>query len=87
MLFFGSIAAALAALGFALLGFLGIHYFASGQFSPHKWAGFAGASTLILAMFVFLMGLIGDMLNRHRIYLEELLYRERERTKRGERNA
>ena len=30
-------------------------------------------------------GLIGDMLNRHRIYLEELLYRERERTTRGER--
>jgi hypothetical protein len=26
------------------------------------------------------MGLIGDMLNRHRIYLEELLYRERIRS-------
>jgi hypothetical protein len=23
------------------------------------------------------LGLIGDMMNRHRIYLEELLYRER----------
>ena len=24
------------------------------------------------------IGLIGDMLNRHRIYLEELLYRQRQ---------
>ena len=74
-------------LTFALLGFLGFHYLASGQFSPHKWAGFAGSSALMLALFVFLMALIGDMLNRHRIYLEELLYRERERSKPGERDA
>ena len=33
----------------------------------------------MLALLVFVTGLIGDMLNRHRIYLEELLYRERER--------
>ena len=33
------------------------------------------------------MGLIGDMLNRHRIYLEELLYRERDRATRRERGA
>jgi hypothetical protein len=41
----------------------------------------------VLALSVFFIGLIGDMLNRHRIYLEELLYRERERTTRGERGA
>jgi glycosyltransferase involved in cell wall biosynthesis len=87
MLFFGSIAAALTALGFALLAFLGIHYLQSGGFSPHKWAGFAGAASVTLALFVFLMALIGDMLNRHRIYLEELLYRERERATRGDRDA
>ena len=48
---------------------------------------FSGAASLVLASLVFFIGLIGDMLNRHRIYLEELLYRERERTTRGERGA
>jgi len=87
MLFFGGIAAVLAVLGLALLAFLGVHYLDTGGFSPHKWAGFAGAVFVTLALFVLLMGLIGDMLNRHRIYLEELLYRERERSTRGERDA
>jgi len=86
MLFFGSIASGLAAVGLALLAFLGIHYLDTGGFSPHKWAGFAGAVSITLALFVLLMGLIGDMLNRHRIYLEELLYRARERPTRGERD-
>jgi hypothetical protein len=79
MLFFGSIAGVLAAIGLGLLAFLGIHYLGSGQFSPHKWAGFSGAAGLMLALLIFVTGLIGDMLNRHRIYLEEILYRERER--------
>jgi glycosyltransferase involved in cell wall biosynthesis len=79
MLFFGSVAAGLGLLGLALLCFLGVHYVQTGQFSPHKWAGFAGAAAWMLAILVFVTGLIGDMLNRHRIYLEELLYRERER--------
>jgi glycosyltransferase involved in cell wall biosynthesis len=87
MLFFGSIALVLAIAGVGLLAFLGVHYLNTGVFSPHKWAGFSGAASLVLALSVFLIGLIGDMLNRHRIYLEELLYRERERTTREERGA
>jgi len=87
MLFFGSIALVLAVAGVGLLAFLGVHYLNTGVFSPHKWAGFSGAASLVLALLVFFIGLIGDMLNRHRIYLEELLYRERERTTRGERGA
>jgi glycosyltransferase involved in cell wall biosynthesis len=87
MLFFGSIALVLAAAGVGLLAFLGVHYLNTGVFSPHKWAGFSGAASLVLASLVFFIGMIGDMLNRHRIYLEELLYRERERTTRGERGA
>jgi glycosyltransferase involved in cell wall biosynthesis len=87
MLFFGSVAAVLGAAGLGLLALLGVHYLATGGFSPHKWAGFSGAAFLTLALFVFLMGLIGDMLNRHRIYLEELLYRERDRTTRRDRSA
>jgi glycosyltransferase involved in cell wall biosynthesis len=87
MLFFGSIALVLAAVGFGLLAFLGFHYWNSGGFSPHKWAGFSGAGALVLALLVFFAGLIGDMLNRHRIYLEELLYRLRDRSTRGEPDA
>jgi hypothetical protein len=87
MLFFGAIALALAAAGTGLLALLGVHYLHTGGFSPHKWAGFSGAAFLALALFVFLTGLIGDMLNRHRIYLEELLYRERERTNRSGRDT
>jgi len=87
MLFFGFAALVLAAAGFGLLAFLGSYYLQTGGFSPHKWAGFSGAGLLTLALLVFFMGLIGDMLNRHRIYLEELLYRERERTTRGERDV
>jgi glycosyltransferase involved in cell wall biosynthesis len=87
MLFFGSLALALALAGVGLLVFLGVHYLNTGVFSPHKWAGFSGAASLALASLVFFIGLIGDMLNRHRIYLEELLYRERERASRGERGA
>ena len=41
----------------------------------------------MLALLVFFAGLIGDMLNRHRIYLEELLYRLRDRSTRGEPDA
>jgi glycosyltransferase involved in cell wall biosynthesis len=87
MLFFGGVAAVLGGLGALLLAFLGVHYLATGGFSPHKWAGFAGAAALMLGLFVFLAGLIGDMLNRHRIYLEELLYRERDRRPRADRDA
>ena len=46
----------------------------AGAFSPHKWAGFTGLGLFLLGMVLGLMGVIGDMLNRHRIYLEEILY-------------
>jgi glycosyltransferase involved in cell wall biosynthesis len=75
--FFGSIALALAAAGLALAGFLAVHYLTAGSFTPHKWAGFTGGALLILSLLVLLMGIVGDMLNRHRIYLEELLYQGR----------
>ena len=66
-----------------LLGFLGLHYLLVGAFSPYKWTGFVGGGLLTLALVLFLVGMVGDMLNRHRMYLEELLYRERERSPDG----
>jgi len=85
--FFGGVALVLAVIGTALVGFLGFHYLQTGSFSPHKWAGFSGAAVLVLGLLALFMGMIGDMLNRHRIYLEELLYRERERVNHGERRG
>ena len=78
--FFGWAAASLAAPGFGLLIFLVTHYFMSGGFSPHKWAGFTGGGLLALSLMVLHMGIIGDMMNRHRIYLEELLFHVRQNT-------
>lgn len=80
MLFFGSIAAVAFLLALGLGGFLLLHYLSTGGFSPHKWAGFTAATTAALGAILLFIGLLGDMLNRHRIYLEELLYRARDRS-------
>jgi glycosyltransferase involved in cell wall biosynthesis len=78
--FFGGVALSLMVPGLALGLFLLVHYLRVGSFSPHKWAGVSAAALLMLAVVMLHVGIIGDMLNRHRVYLEELLYRERIRT-------
>ena len=78
--FFGGIAIALMLPAVAFGGFLLQHFLRTGDFSPYKWTGFAATALLALAVVMVHMGVIGDMLNRHRIYLEEVLYRERART-------
>jgi len=75
--FFGSIALMLMLPGLALESFLLWHYLRTGVFTPYKWVGFAGAALFILGLLMSHMGIIGDMLNRHRVYLEELLYYRR----------
>lgn len=77
MKFFGRIAAGLMGAGAVLGGFFVLHYLMAGSFSPHKWAGFSAAALLGLGMLSLLMGLMGDMLNRQRVYLEEILYHVR----------
>jgi glycosyltransferase involved in cell wall biosynthesis len=74
MRLFGKLAAGLIVLAVMLEGFLMVHYLRTGNFSPHKWAGFAGAALLGLGLMSLIMGIFGDMLNRHRIYLEEALW-------------
>ncbi len=76
--FFGALAAGFLLPAVALGAFLLAHYFQTGGFSPHKWAGFTAAALAGLGVLVLFMGLIGDMLARHRVYLEELLYHQRE---------
>ena len=60
--------------GASLELFLLVHYLREGVFSPHKWAGFVGLGLFLLGLILGLMGVIGDMLDRHRMYLEEVLY-------------
>jgi glycosyltransferase involved in cell wall biosynthesis len=73
--FFASIAVVCLTAGFLLLGFLGVHYFRTGAFSPHIWAGFVGGSFCFLGFTTLVTGLLGDMLVRMRMNQEEILYR------------
>ncbi len=77
MRFFGRIAAAMMIVGGGFELFLLIHYLRTGVFSPQKWAGFVGMGLALLGLILLLLGIIGDMLDRHRIYLEEVLYHVR----------
>ena len=61
-------------IGLGLLGFLGVHYIKTGQFSPHIWAGFIGGSFCFLGFSTLITGLIGDMLVRIRMLQENILY-------------
>jgi glycosyltransferase involved in cell wall biosynthesis len=49
------------AIGSALIVFLGAHYVNTGQFSPHKWAGFTGAAFGGAGLLIFVLGLMADM--------------------------
>jgi glycosyltransferase involved in cell wall biosynthesis len=77
MRFFGSLAVGLMIPAFLLEGFVVVHYIMTDSISPHKWAAFTGAGLFGIGLFMLHMGIIGDMLNRHRVYLEELLHNAR----------
>ncbi len=85
--FFGAVALMLILPAFASGLFLLWHYIATGSFSPHKWAGFVSGALLALGLIMLHMGMIGDMLNRHRVYLEELLYYRRVQNSPGKYNV
>jgi len=77
MQFFGGIALAFAIPAVLLEVFLLVHYLTTGSLSPHKWAGFTGLGLFVVALGAIQIGIVGDMLDRHRIYLEELLFHTR----------
>ena len=72
--FFGTLALGWLTAAAGLGGFFALHY-VDRPLSPHTWAGVSAGACFGLAVLMLHLGLIGDMLNRHRIYLEELLYR------------
>ncbi len=73
MIVFGSLAALMAAVSKVLGVFLLIHYAQTGQFSPHKWAGFAAGFLFAVALVTLVTGLIADMLARVRLNQERTL--------------
>ena len=75
--FFGRIGIVFALLGSILGAFFISHFLRTGKFSPHLWAGFVSGALFAFSLMMFHIGVIGDMMTRHRIYLEELLYHQR----------
>ena len=66
-------------LSFILGGFLLLHYLNRGMFSPHKWAGFTSGFFFLIALVMFIIGIILDMFARMRLNQEEMLYFLRKR--------
>jgi glycosyltransferase involved in cell wall biosynthesis len=71
---FGALAAICLLVGAAFELFLLGHYVLTHGFSPYKSAGFIGLGFMIFGMFVLLIALIADMLNRLRRSQDRLLY-------------
>lgn len=51
-------------VGIICVGFLGIHYLNTGQFSPFKFVGLTGLYLVSLSLFVWGLGIVADMLVR-----------------------
>ena len=75
--FFGGVSLLFGVPGLLLCVYLVIHYLTYNQFTGAKWAGFTGGTLIALSLMFLMMGILGDMLHRHRVYLEELLARAR----------
>lgn len=56
-----------------LIFFIG-NYINTGNFSPHKWAGFTASFFFILSIIIIGLGFIMDMFARMRLNQEEMLY-------------
>ena len=75
--FFGFVALVLFLISLGLGGFFFLHYFRTGAFSGHLWAGFSAGFLLLFSILFFVTGLLADMFDRVRQNQEKLLYFER----------
>jgi len=82
--FFGGMALMLFVPAVLLGAFQMYIYFTTEKFSPHKWAGLTSITLFVLGLILVHIGVLGDMLSRHRMYLEELLVRSRMQTRKVE---
>lgn len=77
--FFGGIGGATAATGLAQLGFVGLHWLATGATSPFRSLIVTGGVTLLVGFMLLVLALLADMQGRQRAMLEQMLYLARKR--------
>lgn len=72
--FFGFFAAMTSVIAVILGTFFFTHYFVTGVFRGHLWAGFSSGFLFVLGVALSITGLIADMLGRIRLNQESILY-------------
>ncbi|MFA6754774.1 MAG: glycosyltransferase family 2 protein [Candidatus Dojkabacteria bacterium] len=74
MLFFGGMGGICFLVSILIEGFVFTHYFTTGEFTPYKVLGFFGLGLFIFGLFLQVIGLLANMLNRIRKNQENILY-------------
>lgn len=72
--FFGNLGLLNLLVAFLFTGYMLIHYFLTGAFTPYKSFGFIGLGFGIFGLFILFIGLIADMLNRIRLNQDRILF-------------
>lgn len=70
---FWSSALVLLILGLSLTSIFMFHFFETGRFTGYLWAGFSGGFLIAISLFLFILGLVVDMLDRMRVSQERVL--------------
>ena len=71
--FFGTFAAIVLGIGFAMDLWMAIYFLRTGSFSPYKFVGFTGTALLLLGVLILGFALLADMLDRLRVNQERVL--------------
>jgi glycosyltransferase involved in cell wall biosynthesis len=74
MTFFGGAGLISFVISILIEVFVFIHYFRTGEFTPYKVLGVLGLSFFVLSLFLVVIGLLANMINRVRRNGERLLY-------------
>ena len=77
MRFFGAISLVFFLIAAGGVGYLLYRYVSYGHFGAHRWLAFSVMASVTISAVAFTMGLLADMLARHKALLHESLYRLR----------
>ena len=72
--FFGAISLVFALCAVGAFGYLIYHYLTFGRFGQNFWAAFTVLGSLVISAIALTVGLLADMLDRHRMMLRETVY-------------
>ena len=72
--FFGWLSTPFFGVGTVLMVFFLLHRIVSGQFFPHRWAGFSAAALFGFGTLILITGIMAEMLKRIRLNQELLIY-------------